>query len=282
MAASDRTDRQLYLYVEHGTLDLLALNPAALRLFLSKPTADIQGVATFEGEAAKVADGSQMRDVDGGTLRLEGHIVATMNGPTHGRIPITATGSVRAAMDGRALTWAAPVAGSSGAFSWWPILLVGFVATPTLAAGGFYGTRWRETSRMDRLEDLMVVGDWEAVAARAPRLARSRHFGLDASVMHVDALVRLGRLDEALRVASRLKAPHAGGAPVLDFVLAYLYAARGDKKQALKHAIACVKAGPEFQEHLRTYPEFASIHADLRSQGLLPAEKTPPLPAGYA
>jgi hypothetical protein len=283
-AAGERTDRQLYLYVTDGSLQLWSLDPDAFKVHIGAPAIETAGTATFTGASAKVADGSNMRSVEPGTMTFDGQLRIESTGPTTHRMPMRVSGTSRSVVvNGEALSWAAPieVVGPSGN-SLWPLLIFGFVATPGLVAGGVYGHRWTQTARMNRLEDLMEWGEWDAVARKAPRLSRSRHFGLDAMLMRVDALVRLGRLDEALQAAKTLRAPTETGQALVEFTLAYLHAARGDTEKAVGHALACVNQGPEFREYLRTFPEFAALRSDPRLRGVVPREPPRQDPPGYA
>jgi hypothetical protein len=282
--AAKETKRQTYIFVEEGTLTVMAADPDALAVFIDDATVDVSGSATFVAAKAEVADGSEFRSTPGELLTIDGSFSVDVLDVETEIIPMKIRGTPNAiTIDGKVVPWAASVyTENHPGFNWWPIAIIGFVATPGLIAGSAYSRRWLETSRMSRLEDMVEMGQWKQVAAAAPRLQRSTHFGFDASVIRVDALIRLGRLDEALSVASRMRAPNEMSGPVVEFTLAYLHAARGDRKAAIHHALECLKGGPEYREHIRTFPEFASIRNDPRFKGQIPPEPTAASPPGYA
>lgn len=260
-AIADRTKRQAYLEVEGGTLTMPWL-AASMKLHLLSGDMVVEGEVTFEGPTGTLVSAVPSED----TLTLQGDLHLTLANADSGRIPFEIRGNLREAESGGDAI-ALVIPGSPeilGLRPWLWLVGAAVVALPAIFIAGVYTRRRQQSARMERMETLMEAGEFEAAARAADRLLRSKDFGKDASVIKVEALVRLGRYDEAGQFLDSLKPWTGAPAAMIDFLNSYVLVLRGFTDKAVTRLAACLEAAPEFVDEVQASAAFAPILDDPR------------------
>ncbi|MFA5943264.1 MAG: hypothetical protein WC876_02230 [Candidatus Thermoplasmatota archaeon] len=189
--AGNHTDRQLFLTVRSGRLDLMGANPS-----IYFPTADLDAShLRINGATGTVPAIPGTGRSEGQNLDLKGKLSARLVREASG-VGVTVTGDLdSASVDGQSVVVAAPNRTASTA---WIALL--FLA-PVAVGGGTVALRRRPATVLAHLEGLAMAGQHDAVAKQTRRLQRAKGLELEATALRVQALANLGRFDEALAQA---------------------------------------------------------------------------------
>jgi len=131
----------------------------------------------------------------------------------------------------------------------------GAVAAPTAGVGvlGLY-RRWCRI-RLEGLEVLLAAGHHAAVARGAGLLARASPYRAEAVLLRTDALIQLGRPDEAAAALRALPRRVRAG-PLGAYALARVLAAQGRPRLAAEALAQAVAGGGEFASRALADPAF--------------------------
>ncbi len=280
LAEKDVRLSQAYLFVHNGTLDLPAYPRPAGHLLMAAASLDVNGFVALAGVQGRVWDEGVAEPLDAARFEMGGQIHLAL-GTRDGRMSALVAGDItRAAADGARLALGARHAPEDGrAFDRWltGVLVAGLVA-PTLGAGGTWARRRNVRARLRRAEQALTMGDPAAVVQRVARIHASAHRP-EATVLEVDALLRLGRVDEA-RAVMESTAPWKGPmAAMHEYLLAAVAAHAGQADDAAVHLHACLSHAPEFVPSVRADPVFSNARERPPVQALL---NDGPRPGGAA
>ncbi|MGB0652423.1 MAG: hypothetical protein ACPGQL_04410 [Thermoplasmatota archaeon] len=234
LVQSESSRSQAYLSVRDGVLELTGMPMRLLELHVEDAEASTSA-ASFHDVTGRLPGGEA---VEATRLSLEGALDIRLTTATANGLLSAAVGGAidEAAADGVPLS---VVVGDPGGWSrYWPWLLVlgAAVATPAGVVGAQAAQHKRQSHRMEDLEFLVQGGHLMEALAVADDLVLSKAYADDALLLKADALLQLGRPDEALGILGRHWHP-ATQAPAACL--------RGI-------ALSRLERGPEAVEQLRT------------------------------
>jgi hypothetical protein len=275
---------QVVLEVVGGVLEFTRL-PASTDFYA--PAASLSAAATWthRDAAGALGDGADLRPLAGRHVALVGDLRADAAWAPGARVATTLRGSLEEArLDGQHVAWAAavpdrvPAPGGRWSTAWWMLM-----ALPAAGLGWNRVRGWREVRRMDALEAAAAFGAWPLAAEEAAWLRGSRSFAADAAAIETEALLRLGRADEARRRLEATPAWAGSRAAQWQFLRAWAAAAMGDPEAAVRDLLEALPAAPELGREVVARSEFAACRRDPRLRTLLGAavERAPPT-AAYA
>lgn len=214
-------------------------------------------------------------------VKLSGDLSSALDATEHSSLFARVTGHLAtSSVDDQAI----PVPSLATAPPPWefPLLWTSIaVALPASAWGARSLTRLRERRRMDALEDLAQAGDDASVVRLARDLEGSRSFRHDAAALKVDALVRLGRLDEADEFTRSLTGWTGPAAAVLDYLIAVVASHRNEPDRARTHLLQSLSRAPELAGEAATQPAFGPLLHDSQVRIALRGRAVADAPEGY-
>jgi hypothetical protein len=258
VGASD--SRQVYLYVQGGTLEFAFTEAPSAKLDLLDSAAHVDGRITFQGAQGTLQTPDGPRDVAFADVALDGGLAAAMGEVQGSRFAATAAGHPTAALlAGQRIAYpdaVATVAANSGMSAWMLGVAVVAGAVALLAAAGL-GRRRSLSRRMGRIAALMDMAEYRAAAAGANgALLRSRKHGTDAQVIRAVSLLRLERLPEA---AAALEGWRGAQGAHVDYLWAFLHALRGEAALCRARITACLARDASMRDDIDANPAFAAI-----------------------
>jgi hypothetical protein len=253
------TDRQVYLFVENGTLEFTFAGEPTADLYLQPAGMSVGGTMTLQAAGGTLhAAGGDRAVQPGETVTLRGVLSGQAGPVAAGAIPLLIGGQVDEARIGSdvvpmsALPQSA--ASASGPSGWF--------AAVALAAAGAAGAGWwarrRSLARtMASLRRKMDDADYAPLRAMPAALLRSRRFAKDAHALKAVASLRLG---DAAAARSALEGwPEDGNPSVRDYMFAHLACLGKDWAEAATRLRSCLARNPEMGREIASNPVFAPV-----------------------
>jgi hypothetical protein len=245
---------QLYLAVSEGTLDVEATGAAAIGIW-----GETVSLHSAETVAAQDLQGHLLRAE---RLPLRWHLKDFAASDEFWLRPSRATATgISLASSGTHSFVALGVEAQLPMPLWMRPSALAVMALVVLPAGTAFAVTARrrmENSSFSELEDAVDSGDAGTTIRLSERLLGSRHFGKDAALMRVEALVRLHRLDEARRALSSMPTDSdSHWSSSVELLRAYLHAVSGDPQGAGDALARCLELNPDLYEEICDNPVFA-------------------------
>lgn len=266
-AVEARTLSQVYLFLTNATLTLPWYSATEADLYVGQPSAHVVGGLILHDVFGEIVDSQTRHVAIADKLLLEGDMLVRLDSPapSDASYAVFVSGDIsKAELDGQplALTGGGPkVQGTNGGLPWF--LWAAAALTLPLAGTGVEAIRrHRLTIRFHELERRLDAGDFEAVADGAAMLVRSRSHRVDASVMKVLALIQLGRYDDALSFLDGAGAWKGPAGATLQYLYGYVYAAKGQAKEAVARLSTCLEISPDFKAEIVANPVFQPMLSD--------------------
>lgn len=253
--AGDAEARQIYLHVTDGTLEFFFDADPTLTVFLQPHSGGAgRGISLLDAAGVVTLPNGQ-EDLGGRDISLDGSFDLAFNAASNGRLPTTATGeATRAIVGGKSYVYPeTATTASTATFAGWGLAAIGVVA---LGAAVFLRRRAQVRS-LERVERFMDEGAYaRAIAAATPSLVRSRRHGSDVQVMRTVSLLCLGRHDEA---KAALESWHGLQGATVDYLWAFLHAAKGEVADAKQRVATCLAKEPGMQTEIDSNPVLAAV-----------------------
>lgn len=247
------SNRQAYLYVTGGRLEL-----ASSRVLVAAESmgGTLLGNLTMNVVSGELGDGQQYRPLTGQQITLAGSFTLAAEAGRDA-VALKVSGSLDAATgESGSLTWAAPVAPSTGA---WLTVLAGILSLAMLAVVAVLLRRRTEVWQMNRIEADRASGRHVAVVNRTRRLFSSGVFAEDARILHVEALIRLGQTKRARELLAEATAWPTGAQASRSYLSALAAAAANQREEAKRWLSEAVRIDPRMVDVAKTEPLLASM-----------------------
>jgi hypothetical protein len=251
--------RQTYITAHDGVLDVL-LRPQVFALHGTELGIATQGLMRIRDMSGSVPAAST--HLENGRLDMRGELSAVLQPSQDGLLLASVRGHVDSLnADGQPLTVTTARRDPTGV---WVVAAAVVVAT---AAWLLVRRRLQLSRAMRSLEAEMERGAYAEVAKRGSALVRTRRHGRDAVVMHAVALLRLGRYDEAAATLMAVRRWRGEDLGVKEYLLANVYAARGDRAAAREAIKRCLAVAPTMRLEILHNPRLAPLLAKNPTEG---------------